>query len=149
MPPARRQWSTRNARGAGWHKRGYRDHGCMWINVKMGSYGHTRGQDVNEYLTMNQLWDQIISSVSMEDGFPLPEGWTIGLFSNRKLLPQTDDRIDTLFDGGNTVTVKVFDEEDRERVYDGFEGWGFHEPGRRRPRWVDTLEAMNRPLYGL
>lgn len=44
--------SRRNVRGAGWHRRGYRDHGDMWINVKEGSYGAVHGMDVNENETL-------------------------------------------------------------------------------------------------
>ncbi|KII91640.1 hypothetical protein PLICRDRAFT_173458 [Plicaturopsis crispa FD-325 SS-3] len=124
--------SMRNVRGKGWHKAGYRDRGCMWINVRMGSYGCTRGQDVREDMTINDFWMQISRSVSMEEGFPLPEGWYINLFSNRQELPQSDERIDTLFDGGETVYVKVYDDDDNQRVYDHGSGeWENHVPGRR------------------
>lgn len=35
--------------------------------------------------------------------------------------------ITTLFDGGETVYVKVYDEEGQERVYDfGMSSWGYH-----------------------
>ncbi|KAI0813127.1 hypothetical protein GGR55DRAFT_598586 [Xylaria sp. FL0064] len=45
----------RNARGAGWHRCGYRDHGMMWINVREGSYGHTRGMDASENETLTSF----------------------------------------------------------------------------------------------
>ena len=54
-------YSRRNVRGAGWHKRGYRNNGDMWINVRRGSYGHTRGMDVNESLTISEFCGQVIS----------------------------------------------------------------------------------------
>ncbi|KAI1078383.1 hypothetical protein F5B20DRAFT_582306 [Whalleya microplaca] len=41
--------SNRTVRGAGWHRRGYRDNGGMWINVK---HGCVRGQDVDENSTL-------------------------------------------------------------------------------------------------
>ncbi|VDC00317.1 unnamed protein product [Peniophora sp. CBMAI 1063] len=87
-----RQRSRRNVRGAGWHRRGYRDNGDMWIN----------------------FWRQVVRGVEMEDGFPLPE----------------DEPITTLFDGGETVYAKVYDEDDRERVWDGI-SWTYHTPRRR------------------
>ncbi|KAJ7600745.1 hypothetical protein C8J56DRAFT_16658 [Mycena floridula] len=139
--------SRRNVRGAGWHRRGYRDAGCMWINVKLGSYGHVRGQDVQEDMSINDFWNQVIRGIEMEDGFPLPAGWTFGLYSRRKLLEQSDtERIDTIFDGGETVTVKIFDEEDQERVYTYGEGWGYHVPGRPARRSQDDTEEYYRYL---
>ena len=44
--------SRRNVRGAGWHKRGYRANGHMWINVRRGSYGSVHGMDVHEDATV-------------------------------------------------------------------------------------------------
>lgn len=43
---ARRASGLRNVRGSGWHKKGYRSIGAMWINVNEGTY--TRGRDVLE-----------------------------------------------------------------------------------------------------
>jgi len=50
----------RDARGRGWHKKGYRDMGNMWINIRRGSYGHTRGMEVNESSTIKEFWDQAV-----------------------------------------------------------------------------------------
>ncbi|KAF8513167.1 hypothetical protein BU17DRAFT_35340, partial [Hysterangium stoloniferum] len=97
--------STRNARGEGWHKKGYRDHGCMWLNVRRGS-GPTRGIDVNENITLARLWNSVLRSVQMEDDFPIPEDWTFGLFSNRTAIPLTNDLVTSVFDGGETIYVK-------------------------------------------
>lgn len=51
--------SRRNDRGAGWHKRGYRVNGDMWLNIKEGSYGAVRGMDVNENSTITELLNLI------------------------------------------------------------------------------------------
>lgn len=45
-------YSSRKARGAGWHRRGYRDSGDLWINVREGSYGSVKGRDENENETL-------------------------------------------------------------------------------------------------
>ncbi|KAL6309930.1 hypothetical protein BKA93DRAFT_756838 [Sparassis latifolia] len=124
--------SRRNARGAGWHKRGYRDNGCMWINVRRGSYGHIRGQDVNDSSTISEFWNDVVRGVMMEDGFPIPADWSVGLYSNKRLIERSDARIDTIFDGGENVIVKFYDENDDERVYDfGTSTWEYHVPGKR------------------
>ena len=44
--------TRRKARGAGWHRRGYRDLGCMWINVQLGKGGCIKGRDVKENRTL-------------------------------------------------------------------------------------------------
>ncbi|KAL4257131.1 hypothetical protein AB1N83_009510 [Pleurotus pulmonarius] len=125
-------YSRRNCRGAGWHKRGYRDNGCMWINVRRGSYGCTRGQDLNERCTIREFWDQVVSSIQMEDGFPIPQGWSFEVSSKKKIIIPSDDLVTTIFDGGENVYVKIYDEEDNERVYDFCtDSWEYHVPGRR------------------
>lgn len=43
----------------------------------------------------------------MEDGFPLPDGWTFELTSNKQVIMPSDDLISTIFDGGENVYVKV------------------------------------------
>ncbi|RDB17522.1 hypothetical protein Hypma_001269 [Hypsizygus marmoreus] len=102
-----RQFSRRNARGSGWHKKGYRDNGCMWINVRRGSYGHTRGGDVNEFSTIADFWRQTVRGIQMEDGFPIPQGWTFELSSNKRPIEPFDEPITSIFDGGETVYVKI------------------------------------------
>lgn len=48
----RRRPAKGKSKGAGWHKRGYRDDcGDMWINVREGE-GCTKGQDVDECSTL-------------------------------------------------------------------------------------------------
>ncbi|KAK1225958.1 hypothetical protein PQX77_011090 [Marasmius sp. AFHP31] len=142
--------STRNAEGEGWHKRGHRYDGDMWIIVKMGTGGHTRGQYVNEHLTLSEVWRQILESVvEEEEGFqqlPFPEGWVVGLFSRGRLVPETDDLVTTIFDGGNTITVKVLDEDNYQLVYDLHEDdWVYYEPQRQPQRRQPRIEA---PAFG-
>jgi hypothetical protein len=50
---ARRASGLRNVRGSGWHKKGYRSIGAMWINVNEGTY--TRGRDVCEFEKLASL----------------------------------------------------------------------------------------------
>ncbi|KAL0955273.1 hypothetical protein HGRIS_004163 [Hohenbuehelia grisea] len=131
--PRFQRLSRRNSRGAGWHIRGYRDMGSMWINVRRGSYGNTYGQDVNEGSTIREFWEDVVRGVQMEDGFPMPENWTFELTSNKRPIIPSDDLITTIFDGDENVYVKVYDEDDNERVFD-FDTytWEYHVPGRRR-----------------
>ncbi|KAF8301125.1 hypothetical protein DL93DRAFT_2233751 [Clavulina sp. PMI_390] len=131
--PRSRQPSRRNARGAGWHKRGYRDMGCMWLNIKQGSYGSVRGMDVNEHSTLAELIEQVYSSESMCDGYPLPDGWAFEVQRRGRPLPYCDELITELLDGGETLTVKIFDEEGQQMVFNGNE-WAYHVPGRPERR---------------
>lgn len=56
------QRSTRSSRGAGWHKKGYRDHGCMWLNVKRAFHmaPFVRGADFNENEAMEDLINDLL-----------------------------------------------------------------------------------------
>lgn len=63
--------SRRNARGAGWHKGGYRDNGFMWLNIKEGSYGPVHGMDVNENSTITELIYLIYSEYFTIFSFPV------------------------------------------------------------------------------
>jgi hypothetical protein len=46
-------------------------------------------------------------SVEMEDGFPIPENWTIELSSNRRVIVPSEEPVSSIFDGGENVYVKV------------------------------------------
>lgn len=61
MPPMYQQ-STRNSRGATWHRKGYRNHGCMWLNVKRAFHiaPFVRGADFNENETMEELINDLL-----------------------------------------------------------------------------------------
>ncbi|KAI2624285.1 hypothetical protein GGR54DRAFT_569142 [Hypoxylon sp. NC1633] len=128
--------SLRNVRGAGWHRRGYRQNGAMWINVKEGSYGAVRGMDVNENDTLTSFVADVAGSQRLGDYYPHREGWTWNLFFRRKSLlvmleefeeqgrEEADDLVRDYFDGGETVIWKVYDETGRERVWVG--EWAYH-----------------------
>ncbi|KAI1108815.1 hypothetical protein F5Y14DRAFT_434688 [Nemania sp. NC0429] len=121
VPPARKskpKFSWRDVRGAGWHRRGYRSHGHMWINVKEGSYGHTRGTDVHENRTLSDFVKDVFH---MWATGKYPEGWYCDLFFRKKsvtrLLVDLEKHgldmdlvlVKDYFDGGETVYFKLFD----------------------------------------
>ncbi|KAI2468609.1 hypothetical protein F4781DRAFT_443222 [Annulohypoxylon bovei var. microspora] len=128
--------SQRNVRGAGWHRRGWRDHGCMWINVKEGSYGPVHGMDVNENETLAGFVSSVATYQKRGEVYPFEEGWSWGLFFRRKSLvemleefeeqgrAEDEDLVRNFFDGGETVIWKVYDDQGHERVYNG--DWGYH-----------------------
>ncbi|KAI1090187.1 hypothetical protein F5B19DRAFT_335192 [Rostrohypoxylon terebratum] len=128
--------SQRKVKGAGWHRRGWRDRGCMWINVKEGSYGPVHGMDVNENETLAGFVSSVARYQKGRECYPYREGWTWALFFRRKSFvemlqefaeqgrAEEDDLVRDYFDGGETVIWKVYDEQGRERVYSG--DWGFH-----------------------
>ncbi|KAI1765479.1 hypothetical protein GGR53DRAFT_261504 [Hypoxylon sp. FL1150] len=133
-------WSQRQVRGSGWHKRGWRDRGSMWINVKQGSYGAVQGMDVNENATLARFVSDVASGQQTGCYYPHTEGWTWDLFFRRKSLvdmirefkeqgrSEDEDLVRDFFDGGETVIWKVYDERGRERVFGtGIDSdWGFH-----------------------
>ncbi|KAK7755490.1 hypothetical protein SLS62_002420 [Diatrype stigma] len=114
----------RKVRGAGWHRRGYRDLGCMWVNVRDGSYGHTRGQDVDENETLARF---VRGVFHMWWGSSYPAGWYPDLFFRKQSLIQflvelenqgyEEDEVlvRDYFDGGETVYFKVYDAAGRQR----------------------------------
>ncbi|KAI0014485.1 hypothetical protein F4779DRAFT_13799 [Xylariaceae sp. FL0662B] len=128
--------STRKVKGSGWHRRGWRDHGDMWINIKEGSYGAVHGMDVNENETLANFVSSVASYQEGTDVYPTEEGWTWDVFFRRKSLKvmlaefaeqgraEEDDLVRDFFDGGETVIWKVYDDKGRERVFNG--DWEFH-----------------------
>ncbi|KAI0200675.1 hypothetical protein F4808DRAFT_427468 [Astrocystis sublimbata] len=126
VPPERKskpKYSMRDARGAGWHKRGYRDHGSMWINVRAGSHGHTRGMDAPE----NERLADFVTSVFHTWASQYPEGWYCDLYFRKKsvtrLLVDLENcgldmdlvLVKDYFDGGETIYFKLFDEDGEQR----------------------------------
>ncbi|KAI1174578.1 hypothetical protein F4777DRAFT_381118 [Nemania sp. FL0916] len=129
IPPGRKskpQGSMRDVRGAGWHKRGYRSLGAMWINVKEcweGSNGHTRGRDVYE----NETLTSFVRDIFYSNASRYPEGWYCELFFKKKsvtrLLVDLENHgldmdlvlVKDYFDGGETVYFKLFDEYGDQR----------------------------------
>ncbi|KAI2638774.1 hypothetical protein GGS26DRAFT_542816 [Hypomontagnella submonticulosa] len=119
--------SQRKVKGAGWHRRGWRDNGRMWINIKDGSYGPVHGMDVNENDTLARFVRYVVYRQTMSDYYPQKEGWTWDLQFRRKSLiamldefeeegiPEDEVLVRDYFDGGETVIFKVFDEYGRQR----------------------------------
>ncbi|POS68525.1 hypothetical protein DHEL01_v213081 [Diaporthe helianthi] len=115
------------SKGAGWHKRGYRDaNGDMWINVKIGEEC-TRGQDVWEGETLVGFVQQVQFSQEGSDyGYQAEHGrgnmtWDL-LFRKKSLrqlltsleeagLGDEDVLVRDLFDGGETVYYRLYDAE--------------------------------------
>ncbi|KAI1301998.1 hypothetical protein F5Y03DRAFT_214714 [Xylaria venustula] len=126
VPPGRKsrpKYSQRNVRGAGWHRRGYRSYGDMWINVRAGSHGFTRGMDVSENSTLSEFVRHVFSSWQSR----YPEGWYCDLFFRKKsvtrLLVDLENYgldmelvlVKDYFDGGETVYFKLFDQDGEQR----------------------------------
>ncbi|KAI0521121.1 hypothetical protein F5B22DRAFT_597720 [Xylaria bambusicola] len=126
VPPTRRWkpgYNPRKVRGAGWHKRGYRDLGNMWINVRDGSYGHTRGRDVYENQTLSQFAQFVFFDWESE----FPEGWYCDMFFRKKSVTRLLVDLENLgldmelvlvkdyFDGGETVYMKLYDQDGEEQ----------------------------------
>ncbi|KAH9890215.1 hypothetical protein F4778DRAFT_377329 [Xylariomycetidae sp. FL2044] len=123
MPPGGRRapakGSMRNCRGAGWHRRGYRSNGCMWINVKQGSYGPVSGRDFREVETLKGF----VKSVFRTWESDWQDGWYCDVFFRKKSLIRVlvdlerqgfgdhDAIVNDFFDGGETVYFKVFDQD--------------------------------------
>ncbi|KAI1272842.1 hypothetical protein F5Y07DRAFT_280835 [Xylaria sp. FL0933] len=131
IPPGRKSkpaHTMRNVRGAGWHRRGYRDLGMMWINVREGSYGHTRGMDASE----NESLTSFVRSVFSSRATRYPEGWYCDLFFKKKsvtrLLVDLENHgldmdlvlVKDYFDGGETVYFKLFDEDGEQQSHAPF-----------------------------
>lgn len=113
------------SKGAGWHKRGYRDAlGDMWINVKIGEEC-TKGQDVSERETLVGFVQQVQQFQEDSDyGYQARRGtmdWDL-LFRKKSLrqlltsleeagLEDGDVLVRDLFDGGETVYYRLYDDE--------------------------------------
>ena len=53
--PRVRAWSRRNVRGRGWHKRGYRENGELFVQLKRSYAGFSREHSINENATITDL----------------------------------------------------------------------------------------------
>ncbi|KAI0132426.1 hypothetical protein BJ170DRAFT_592383 [Xylariales sp. AK1849] len=117
------QLSSRSVRGAGWHRRGYRDLGDMWINVKQGTHGCVKGMDVNENASLRSL----VREVFDRQGSRYPAGWYCDVFFRKKSLirmladsesqdiEEQEVLVRDYFDGGETIYFKVYDGEGAEQ----------------------------------
>ncbi|KAK4959811.1 hypothetical protein LTR10_002699 [Elasticomyces elasticus] len=111
--PARLTHSSRNVKGRGWHKRGYRDHGELYIQLKRSYAGFSRDLMGEDYV--------------LRDGDALHYEF----YAKRQLLVPSDARVNTILDGGETVYAKVFDDEGNEWIGDAMGGFE-PKPKRRR-----------------
>ncbi|KAL0577493.1 hypothetical protein V5O48_004478 [Marasmius crinis-equi] len=114
---------------SGWHGRGWMGSlGDIWIHIQMDFFFHTEGQSVKADMTLRQFWAQVIRTLNMNDGFPLPQGLRVGLYDDEgNLIPRTNTQVSSYLDGGDTVVALVFDEENEECVYSPGVGWVYAE----------------------
>ena len=125
--PQRRRLSSRYARGRGWHKKGYREHGNLFLQLKRSYANFSRTCQVNENETIaNFIWEMlrkcdffeghaIANFYSLLVEFDLgtenpgtpPEGLHFVFFFRRQVLVPSEAMVKTLFDGGETLYVKV------------------------------------------
>jgi len=108
-------------------KKGHRTNGEMWINIRRSYGGFTRGSYFNENLTVGELVDEAIREVMREEGFQnFPVDWYLEVQSHRRALdPDSQQMIKELFNGAETIHVKVFDQHARQLKHDGY-GWDLH-----------------------
>ncbi|KAI1325081.1 hypothetical protein F5Y16DRAFT_401823 [Xylariaceae sp. FL0255] len=127
MPPNRRTVPSamRDARGAGWHRRGYRQYGHLRVNVCLGSNGCVKGRDAweNEALSKFML---IRLAANWQPRYP--EGYYYDLFlkgkSMTEMLVYFDDQgygmekvlAKEYLDGGEMIIFKVLDSYGNNRI---------------------------------
>ncbi|KAK5721873.1 hypothetical protein LTR15_006466 [Elasticomyces elasticus] len=109
--PARLTHSSRNVKGRGWHKKGYRERGYLYIQLKRSYAGFSHDLMGEDYV--------------LRDGDALHYEF----YARRQLLMPSDARVNAILDGGETVYAKVFDDEGNEWIGDATGGF---EPKRRR-----------------
>ncbi|KAF7975014.1 hypothetical protein HWV62_10633 [Athelia sp. TMB] len=119
--------STRNVRGNGAMKKGHRNNGEMWINIRRSYAGFSRGSYFNENMTIGELVDAAAREVMMEEGFQnFPADWYIEVQSHRKALdPDSTITLNEVFDGVETIHAKVYNEDGHLMDFDG-QRWYFH-----------------------
>ena len=108
-------------------KKGHRNNGEMWINIRRSYAGFSRGSYFNENMTIGELVDAaareltfrvygaillmvyISGEVMMEEGFQnFPADWYIEVQSHRKALdPDSNVTLNEVFDGAETIHAKV------------------------------------------
>ncbi|KAJ7159786.1 hypothetical protein C8R46DRAFT_1109068 [Mycena filopes] len=118
--------SRRNVQGNGTMKKGHRDNGEMWINIRRSWGGFSRGAYFNEKLTIGEFVEQAVRDVSTEEGFQsFQEGWHVEIQSHRKAL-DPDEHVMMLkerFNGAESVTAKVINEYGQAMTYTYGLGW--------------------------
>ncbi|KAK5699469.1 hypothetical protein LTR97_005597 [Elasticomyces elasticus] len=130
--PARLTHSSRNVKGRGWHKKGYRERGYLYIQLKRSYAGFSRTHDVNEYSSITEFIRGLHRDLMGED-YVLRDGDALHyeFYAKRQLLVPSDARVNTILNGGETVYAKVFDDEGNEWIGDAMGGF---EPKPKRKR---------------
>ncbi|KAK5686536.1 tyrosine protein phosphatase 1 [Elasticomyces elasticus] len=102
--PTRLTHSSRNVKGRGWHKKGYRERGYLYIQLKRSYAGFSRTHDVNEYSSITEfIHDLMGEDYVLRDGDALHYEF----YAKRQLLVPSDARVNTILDGGETVYAKI------------------------------------------
>ncbi|KAF2713819.1 hypothetical protein K504DRAFT_462301 [Pleomassaria siparia CBS 279.74] len=129
MPPVR-TLSRRNVRGRGWHKKGYREGGNLFFQLKRTYANFSRTHEVNENETITNLILSMHGDIMGEDPGSLPEDLHYEFHFRRNCLYPSDDMVKTIMDGGETVYAKVFDDERNEYIYEDCEWYAKPKRGR-------------------
>ncbi|KAF7329646.1 hypothetical protein MKEN_00227600 [Mycena kentingensis (nom. inval.)] len=121
--------SRRNERGQGSKKRGYRRNGEMWLTLRYSWAEYSRGYFFNENMTIAEFTKAVRGYLSIEEGFQyFQPDWTVDFQSRRQSLDAEDNEtcLGEIFDGGETVTAKAFNENDEQLDYVYPQGWVYH-----------------------
>jgi len=106
------------SRGKKWHGKGWRDKdtGEFYINLKhswdLAQY--QREMAVMPRFSISELMDELHAEIQQEGECSLKRGMHVQCFFRKKALKPSPERATRVFDGGEVIYVKVFDEEDQE-----------------------------------
>ncbi|CAK1359294.1 unnamed protein product [Cercospora beticola] len=131
-----RCFSRRNVRGRGWGKKGYRQDGELFFQLKRSYAAYSRQQTINKYNSITDLLRQMEQTVRGEDPGWLPEDLHYEFHFRRQPIEPSDDMVRTLLDGGETVYAKVFDAEGYEYDWDGRSQWHGKPKNNPTPRML-------------
>ena len=104
MPQARRL-SSRSCRGRGWHKRGYRDNGDWYFQLKRSFAYFSRECRINENETITELLRAMWRDVSDED-VGKPRFLHFRFFFRRRWLQPSEQVVKTIM-RDETIYAKV------------------------------------------
>ncbi|KAF8865410.1 hypothetical protein BDZ45DRAFT_796717 [Acephala macrosclerotiorum] len=127
-------------RGKRLQGKGWRDPygGSLYFQLKRDSF--SRCHEVSPRGTMEDLIDDLIRDV--ESDYPaLDEGLEFAFFLRKQALQPSNQRAFSVFDGGETVYVKIVDEEGTEYVQSYAPGGGTWEVKvrGRKPKAEDVV----------
>lgn len=99
----------------------FREDGNLFIQLKRGTYGFSRTHEVNENETIANFVQGMLADLSSEDGWcSIPEGWEVVFTGKRQTLDYDSEAlVKSIFDGGEVVTAKIFDDEGNQRIATG------------------------------